>query len=212
MLLVLLLLFVRDRRAKLRSLIVDGVEWVAKGRFGVNRGALGVLGTVLLRFMMFNRGNFHVASDQESANSSHDHAAIRSIFQLKWVKTLLKKWGFHGLDLWLLYRRTMHQTVGDTNSVRTKLRTRRWVSHNSVCSLSSRTANFSLGILVSNKTLAEERGEEFGWSTKIRDLIPKWSLMDEEMDRGGQLAGYVVPSDGLCVASSMACSTIIYFP
>ena len=57
LLLVLLLLFVRERRAKLGSLNVDGVEWVDKGRFGVNRGALGVLGTVLLRFM-FNRGNF----------------------------------------------------------------------------------------------------------------------------------------------------------
>ena len=54
LLLVLLLLFVRERRAKLGSLTVDAVE---RGRFGVNRGALGVLGTVLLRFM-FNRGNF----------------------------------------------------------------------------------------------------------------------------------------------------------
>ena len=58
LLLVLLLLFVRERRvAKLGSLVADGVDWVDKGRFGVNRGTLGVLGTVLLRFML-NRGKF----------------------------------------------------------------------------------------------------------------------------------------------------------
>ena len=99
MLLVLLLLFVRDRRAKLRSLIVDGVEWVAKGRFGVNRGALGVLGTVLLRFMMFNRGNFHVASDQESRIRHMTTPLFGPSSNSKGVKTLLKKWGFHGLYL-----------------------------------------------------------------------------------------------------------------
>ena len=35
-----------------------------------------------------------------------------------------------------------------------------------------------------NKTLAKEHREEIKWATKIRDLIPKWGLMDEEMDRG----------------------------
>lgn len=42
----------------------------------------------------------------------------------------------------------------------------------------------SVGLLVSNKTLAEERGQEIKWSTKARDLIPEWGLMDEEMNRG----------------------------
>jgi hypothetical protein len=45
----------------------------------------------------------------------------------------------------------------------------------------------SVGLLVFNKTLAEERGQEIKWSTKIRDLIPEWGLMDEEMDRGVSL-------------------------
>jgi hypothetical protein len=40
----------------------------------------------------------------------------------------------------------------------------------------------SVGLLVSNKTLAEERGKEVSWSTKIRDLVPEWGLMNEEMD------------------------------
>ena len=45
----------------------------------------------------------------------------------------------------------------------------------------------SVSFLISNKTLAEERWEEIKSSTKIRDLIPKWGLMDEEMDRGVSL-------------------------
>ncbi|KAF9470965.1 beta-lactamase/transpeptidase-like protein, partial [Pholiota conissans] len=43
---------------------------------------------------------------------------------------------------------------------------------------------FSVGLLVSNKTLAKERGKEIKWSTKIKELIPEWGLMDEDMDRG----------------------------
>ena len=43
---------------------------------------------------------------------------------------------------------------------------------------------FSVGLLISNKTLADERGKEIKWSTKVRDLIPEWGLMDQEMDRG----------------------------
>ena len=43
---------------------------------------------------------------------------------------------------------------------------------------------FSVGLLISNETLAKERGKEIKWSTKIRDLIPEWGLMDEHMDRG----------------------------
>jgi len=43
---------------------------------------------------------------------------------------------------------------------------------------------FSVGLLISNKTLAEQRGKEIRWSTKIRELIPQWGLMEEEMDRG----------------------------
>ncbi|KAH9484585.1 Protein flp [Psilocybe cubensis] len=46
---------------------------------------------------------------------------------------------------------------------------------------------FSVGLLISNKTLTEERGQELKWSTKIRDLIPEWGLMDDDMDRGVSL-------------------------
>ena len=59
----------------------------------------------------------------------------------------------------------------------------------SVLAIASKSKLFlamSVGLLISNETLAEQRGEEIKWSTKIRDLIPEWGLMDE-MDRGVSL-------------------------
>ena len=66
----------------------------------------------------------------------------------------------------------------------------------SVCAIASNSKLFlamSVGLLISNKTLAEERGEEIKWPTKIRDLIPEWGLMDEETDRGVSLQDMFVP-------------------
>lgn len=42
----------------------------------------------------------------------------------------------------------------------------------------------SVGLLISNKTLADERGEKIEWSTKVANLIPEWGLMDDGMSRG----------------------------
>ncbi len=42
----------------------------------------------------------------------------------------------------------------------------------------------SVGLLISNETLAKERGSAIRWSTKVKDLIPEWGLMDDEMSRG----------------------------
>lgn len=47
--------------------------------------------------------------------------------------------------------------------------------------------SLSVGLLIDNKTLAAERGQEIKWSTKAKALIPEWGLMDEEMDRGVNL-------------------------
>ena len=82
--------------------------------------------------------------------------------------------------------------VGDTNLVHTELhmRTGPPMTPDSVFAIVSNSKLFlamSVGLLISNKTLAEERGEEIKWSTKIRNLIPEWGLMDEEMDRGVSL-------------------------
>ncbi|KAF9057542.1 beta-lactamase/transpeptidase-like protein [Panaeolus papilionaceus] len=41
----------------------------------------------------------------------------------------------------------------------------------------------SVGLLISNKTLAEERGKEIKWSTRIAELIPEWGLLDHDMSR-----------------------------
>lgn len=47
--------------------------------------------------------------------------------------------------------------------------------------------SLSVGLLINNKTLAAERGQQIKWATKAKALIPEWGLMDEEMDRGVSL-------------------------
>ncbi|THU80573.1 beta-lactamase/transpeptidase-like protein [Dendrothele bispora CBS 962.96] len=42
--------------------------------------------------------------------------------------------------------------------------------------------SFSVGLLISNETLAKERGQEISWLTKAKDLIPEWGLMDKDME------------------------------
>jgi CubicO group peptidase (beta-lactamase class C family) len=60
---------------------------------------------------------------------------------------------------------------------------------------------FSVGLLVSNKTLAEQRGKEIRWSTKVHELIPEWGLMEDEMDRGVTLQdSLAISSDGYAEA------------
>ncbi|KAK7442199.1 hypothetical protein VKT23_016171 [Stygiomarasmius scandens] len=43
--------------------------------------------------------------------------------------------------------------------------------------------SLSVGLLISNETLAKERGKTISWLTKAKDLIPEWELMDEDMER-----------------------------
>jgi len=43
--------------------------------------------------------------------------------------------------------------------------------------------SISVGLLISNETLAKQRGQKIGWSTKIQDLIPEFQLLDEEAGR-----------------------------
>ncbi len=43
----------------------------------------------------------------------------------------------------------------------------------------------SVGLLIENSTLREERGKELKWTTKARDVFGDvWKLMDEDIDRG----------------------------
>ena len=80
----------------------------------------------------------------------------------QYAKTLLEKWGSAGLSVAAIRK--------DDTALNSKL-----------------FLAMSVGLLISNKTLAEERGKELKWSTKIHDLVPKWCLMDEEMNRGVSL-------------------------
>ncbi|KAJ7624741.1 beta-lactamase/transpeptidase-like protein [Roridomyces roridus] len=41
-----------------------------------------------------------------------------------------------------------------------------------------------VGLLISNDSLAAQRGRALRWDTRIGSVLPEWELMDEEMERG----------------------------
>ncbi|KAJ6587916.1 beta-lactamase/transpeptidase-like protein [Mycena capillaripes] len=44
--------------------------------------------------------------------------------------------------------------------------------------------SISVGLLIKNESLAAARGEKLRWDTKIKNVIPEWGLMDEDMQNG----------------------------
>ena len=127
-----------------------------------------------------------------SSNSSYSTGVLISGSTDQYVKTLLEKWGSSGLSV-AVVRKDESAPNGwrhDFGSYGIAHADGSPMTPDSVFAIASNSKLFlamSVGLLVSNKTLAEERGEDIKWSTKIRDLIPEWGLMDEEMDRGVSL-------------------------
>ena len=129
---------------------------------------------------------------QRFFSSSNSTEVLISRNTDQYVKTLLEKWGSTGLSVAAVRKddsapngwRHEFGSYGIANADGSP------ITPDSVFAIASNSKLFlamSVGLLVFNKTLAEELGEEIKWSTKIRDLIPEWGLMDEEMDRGVSL-------------------------
>ncbi|PFH48758.1 hypothetical protein AMATHDRAFT_64704 [Amanita thiersii Skay4041] len=56
---------------------------------------------------------------------------------------------------------------------------------------------FSAGLLISNETLANERGKKLEWTTKAQDVLPGWGLMDEEASKGTNIQDMLSHRTGL---------------
>ncbi|KAF9545225.1 beta-lactamase/transpeptidase-like protein [Agrocybe pediades] len=106
----------------------------------------------------------------------------------EYIRTLLDRWNSTGLSVGVVrkedasitgWRHEIHSygiAQADGSSV----------TPDSVFAIASNSKLFlaiSIGLLISNKTLAEKSGLELTWSTKVRDLIPEWRMMDEDMGR-----------------------------
>ena len=131
-------------------------------------------------------------ASQKFFSSSNSTGVLISGNTDEYIKTLLEKWGSSGLSVAVVRRdesapngwRHEFGSYGIAHADGSPM------TPDSVFCIASNSKLFlamSVGLLISNKSLAEERGEEIKWSTKIRDLIPEWGLMDEEMDRGVSL-------------------------
>ncbi|PFH51759.1 hypothetical protein AMATHDRAFT_2852 [Amanita thiersii Skay4041] len=57
--------------------------------------------------------------------------------------------------------------------------------------------SFSAGLLISNETLANERGRNLEWTTKAQDVLPEWGLMDEEASKGTAIQDMLSHRTGL---------------
>ena len=131
-------------------------------------------------------------ASQKFFSSSNSTGVLISGNTDQYVKTLLEKWGSPGLSV-AVVRKDESAPNGwrhEFGSYGIAQADGSFMTPDSVFAIASNSKLFlamSVGLLVHNKTLAEERGEELKWSTKIRDLIPEWGLMDEEMDRGVSL-------------------------
>lgn len=107
----------------------------------------------------------------------------------KYIQTLLTKWNSSGLSVAVVRQDEnsptgWHHEFGAYGVAKADNSPMTPDSVFAIASNSKLVLAFSVGLLISNKTLAAERGKEIKWSTKIRDLIMEWGLMDEDMDRG----------------------------
>jgi CubicO group peptidase (beta-lactamase class C family) len=57
--------------------------------------------------------------------------------------------------------------------------------------------SISVGLLIKNESLAAARGEKLRWDTKIKDVIPEWGLMDDEMQNGVMIQDILSHRTGL---------------
>ncbi|PPR01447.1 hypothetical protein CVT26_015080 [Gymnopilus dilepis] len=107
----------------------------------------------------------------------------------QYIQTLLTKWNSSGISVAVVRKDESsptgwHHEFGSYGVAKADGSPVTPDSLFAIASNSKLVLAFSVGLLISNKTLAEERGKEIKWNTKIRDLIPEWGLMDEDMDRG----------------------------
>ncbi|KAF9074317.1 beta-lactamase/transpeptidase-like protein [Rhodocollybia butyracea] len=80
------------------------------------------------------------------------------------------------------------QLDGSWNTALTVLRQQmgRQFTPDSLFAIASNSKLFlslSVGLLIENKTLSEERGEKISWDTRAVDIFPQWGLMDKDMER-----------------------------
>ncbi|KAF4615106.1 hypothetical protein D9613_013016 [Agrocybe pediades] len=106
----------------------------------------------------------------------------------KYIRTLLDKWNSTGLSVAVIRGENTLTTVWshEIRSYSIAQVDGSPVTPDSVFAIASNSKLFlaiSIGLLISNKTLAEERGISLTWFTKVRDIIPEWRMMDEDMGR-----------------------------
>ncbi|PPQ81653.1 hypothetical protein CVT24_002831 [Panaeolus cyanescens] len=119
-----------------------------------------------------------------------------------YIETIIKRWNSTGLALAVVRRdetapggwRHEFGSFGIARADGTP------ITPDSVFGIASNSKLFlsiSVGLLISNTSLAEERGKKINWSTKVAELIPEWELLDHDASRAVTLQDMLSHRTGL---------------
>lgn len=120
-----------------------------------------------------------------------------------YIKTLFERWNATGLSLAVVRKdpsapNGWYHEFGSYGTANAKGQP---VTPDTVFAIASNSKlflSFSVGLLVDNSTLREERGEELKWSTKIKDIYGDlWEMWDEDMTRKVSLQDMLSHRTGL---------------
>jgi CubicO group peptidase (beta-lactamase class C family) len=140
----------------------------------------------LLAFLQF--GTCLASQAPFTSNNPHSRVLITPKID-EFANGLLTKWNSSGLAVAVVRRdatapggwRHEFSSYGKARSDGTP------VTSDTLFAIASNSKLFlslSVGLLISNDTLAKERGAELEWRTKARSVIPEWKLLEEDMDQG----------------------------
>ena len=144
----------------------------------------------LLVWILVSKISYTKAQEQKPFSDTHISRQRQLISDEtdNYLSNLLARWNSPGLSVTVV-RRDASQENGwkfEFGSYGISRGDGSLVDPDTVFAIASNSKLFlsiSVGLLISNETLAQQRGQKIGWSTKIQDLIPEFRLLDEDVGR-----------------------------
>lgn len=118
------------------------------------------------------------------------HARLITPSSDEYIGSLISRWNSSGLAIAVVRQDNASETGWHQEFASYGIANARGdpVTPETVFAIASNSKLFlacSVGLLIENSTLREERGKELKWSTKAKDVFGDiWKLMDDDMDRG----------------------------
>lgn len=118
----------------------------------------------------------------------------------RYIDTVLTKWNSSGLAIAVVRRDLSGQWTTELGNYGIATADGDPVTSDTLFAIASNSKLFlslSVGLLIKNESLAEERGKKLDWTTQIEDVIPEWGLMDEDANKGTTILDMLSHRTGL---------------